>query len=93
VFFNLADLSTVTKSENEFLRKENRLDILQNNAGAVIPPAASKTAQVVSSFMVSLFAQADHMGCFKSTTKLSWAPTVRVRSSLLNFCGPSEYGI
>jgi hypothetical protein len=60
------------------------------------PPAGSKTEQVVSSFLVSLFAQADHMGCSKSTKKLSSAPTVRVRSdrsSLLNFCGPSEYGI
>jgi len=42
------------------------MDVLWNNAGAMTLPAASKTAQVVSSFMVSLFAQADHMVCSKA---------------------------
>ncbi|KUJ18111.1 short-chain dehydrogenase [Mollisia scopiformis] len=42
---DLGDLSTVKASAEEFLRKESRLDVLWNNAGVMIPPQGSKTAQ------------------------------------------------
>ena len=42
---DLNDLSTIRKSANEFLAKETRLDVLFNNAGVMVPPQGSKTAQ------------------------------------------------
>ena len=47
VFLNLdpGDLTTIKKSAEEFLSKEDRLDVLWNNTGVMVPPAGSKTAQ------------------------------------------------
>lgn len=42
---DLADLSTVKASVNEFLSKEDKLHVLFNNAGVMNPPAGSKTVQ------------------------------------------------
>jgi NAD(P)-dependent dehydrogenase (short-subunit alcohol dehydrogenase family) len=41
----LDDLTTIKASAEEFLAKENRLDVLWNNAGVMIPPEGSKTKQ------------------------------------------------
>ena len=42
---DLEDLSTVKASAEEFLGKEDRLDVLWNNAGVMNTPAGSKTKQ------------------------------------------------
>lgn len=42
---DLNDLSTIKASAQNFLAKENRLHILFNNAGVMMPPRGSKTAQ------------------------------------------------
>ncbi|KAH8785553.1 hypothetical protein F5883DRAFT_88403 [Diaporthe sp. PMI_573] len=42
---DLADLSTIKASAEEFLSKEDRLHVLFNNAGVMVPPSGSKTAQ------------------------------------------------
>lgn len=45
LYLDLNDLSTIRKSADEFLAKETRLDVLFNNAGVMVPPQGSKTAQ------------------------------------------------
>ncbi|KAH8820116.1 hypothetical protein F5884DRAFT_839877 [Xylogone sp. PMI_703] len=42
---NLDDLSGIKASAQEFLGKEQRLDVLFNNAGVMVPPDGSKTKQ------------------------------------------------
>lgn len=42
---DLADLSTIKASAEEFLSKESKLHVLFNNAGVMTPGAGSKTAQ------------------------------------------------
>lgn len=42
---DLEDLSTIKASAEEFLGKENRLDVLWNNAAVMNTPAGSKTKQ------------------------------------------------
>jgi NAD(P)-dependent dehydrogenase (short-subunit alcohol dehydrogenase family) len=51
---DLADLSTIKASADEFLGQEIRLDWLCNNAGVMLAPAGSKGAQVRSSIPVML---------------------------------------
>ncbi|KAI9742775.1 MAG: hypothetical protein M1818_003504 [Claussenomyces sp. TS43310] len=42
---DLDDLTTIKKSAEEFLAREDKLDVLWNNAGVMIPPQGSKTKQ------------------------------------------------
>ena len=42
---DLGDLTTIKKSTESFLSKEERLDVLWLNAGVMVPPQGSKTAQ------------------------------------------------
>ncbi|KAI9825689.1 MAG: hypothetical protein M1832_001033 [Thelocarpon impressellum] len=42
---DLADLTGIKASAAEFLSKEDRLDVLWNNAGVMVPPKGSKTVQ------------------------------------------------
>ncbi|KAL2811413.1 hypothetical protein BJX63DRAFT_399222 [Aspergillus granulosus] len=42
---DLSDLSTIKKSAEEFLAKEDKLHVLWHNAGVMIPPQGSKTKQ------------------------------------------------
>lgn len=42
---DLNDLTTIKASAEEFLGKETRLDVLWLNAGVMVPPQGSKTAQ------------------------------------------------
>jgi retinol dehydrogenase-12 len=43
---DLADLRTIKAPIDEFMRKEQRLDVLFHNAGVMTPPAGSKDALV-----------------------------------------------
>ncbi|KAM5346104.1 hypothetical protein ACJ41O_009109 [Fusarium nematophilum] len=45
LYLDLGDLTTIKPAVVEFLAKENRLDVLWGNAGVMVPPVASKTAQ------------------------------------------------
>ena len=51
---DLADFPTIKKAVNEFLEKEDRLDILVHNAGLMTPPAGSKDKLVSSLILRSL---------------------------------------
>ncbi|KAJ9620850.1 short-chain alcohol dehydrogenase [Taxawa tesnikishii (nom. ined.)] len=42
---DLADLATIKASAEAFLARERRLDVLTNNAGVMVPPSGSRTAQ------------------------------------------------
>jgi len=42
---DLNDLTTIKASADEFLSKDSRLDVLWNNAGVMVPPQGSKSAQ------------------------------------------------
>ncbi|KAM0421301.1 hypothetical protein ACHAPT_010830 [Fusarium lateritium] len=43
---DLADLASVAKAATDFMSREDRLDVLTNNAGVCEPPAGSKTSQI-----------------------------------------------
>lgn len=42
---DLSDLTTIKQTANDFLKEEDRLDIIIHNAGVMTPPMGSKTAQ------------------------------------------------
>ncbi|KAF2722958.1 NAD(P)-binding protein [Polychaeton citri CBS 116435] len=42
---DLSDLPTIKASSDDFLRREQRLDVLTNNAGVMMPPKGSTTPQ------------------------------------------------
>ncbi|KAL9116585.1 MAG: hypothetical protein Q9187_006891 [Circinaria calcarea] len=42
---DLNDLTTIKQSAEDFLSREDRLDVLWNNAGVMVPPQGSKSAQ------------------------------------------------
>lgn len=42
---DLADLSTIKASAEDFMNRESRLDVLVNNAGVMVPPAGRVSAQ------------------------------------------------
>lgn len=42
---DLGDLTTIKPTVQQFLSQENRLDVLFNNAGVMIPPKGSRTTQ------------------------------------------------
>lgn len=46
---DLGDLTTIKPAAEEFTRREQRLDVLWNNAGVMEPPKGSVTAQVRTS--------------------------------------------
>ena len=48
LFLDLADLPTISKSAAEFTSKETRLDVLTNNAGVMVPPAAARRPRALS---------------------------------------------
>lgn len=45
LYLDLANLVAVKSSAQQFLDRESRLDVLWNNAGVMVPPEGSKTAQ------------------------------------------------
>jgi retinol dehydrogenase-12 len=45
---NLSDLVSVKNAAQQFLRREERLDVLVHNAGVMMPPLGGRSAQVCS---------------------------------------------
>jgi retinol dehydrogenase 12 len=80
---DLADLSTIKASADEFMNQESKLDWLCNNAGVMVPPAGSKSTQGYELQMATnclgpwLFTQLLHP-VLKSTAATASANSVRV---------------
>jgi NAD(P)-dependent dehydrogenase (short-subunit alcohol dehydrogenase family) len=49
---DLADLSGICQAAEEFMSREDRLDVLTNNAGVMAPSAGSKTKQASRSMPI-----------------------------------------
>ncbi|EXJ88756.1 hypothetical protein A1O3_01820 [Capronia epimyces CBS 606.96] len=45
LFLDLSDLNTIKSSVDDFLRREDKLHWLNNNAGVMVPPSGSRGAQ------------------------------------------------
>lgn len=94
---DLADLTTIRKSAEEFLSKESRLDILWNNAGVMVPPPGLTTVQGYELQLGTnnlghfLFTQLLHQ-ILKQTAKSALPESVRViwvSSSAAEFLAPN----
>lgn len=46
LFLDLDDLTGIRKPAEQFMSREQRLDVLWNNAGVALPPDGSKNKQV-----------------------------------------------
>lgn len=46
LILDLADFPTIKNAVNDFLKEEDRLDVLVHNAGLMTPPAGSKSKLV-----------------------------------------------
>lgn len=77
--FDLADLTTIKASADEFLAKEKRLDVLFNNAGVFMPDPDIKTAQ---GYEMQLGVQ--NVGTFLFTKLLTPLLVTTARSSPVN---------
>ena len=93
---DLGDLTTVKKSADDFLTKEEKLDVLWNNAGVMVPPEGSKTTQGLdleygtNNVGPFLFTHFLHPVLAK-TARVAPPNSVRViwvSSSLAAFCAP-----
>ncbi|MCJ1471404.1 hypothetical protein MMC13_000043 [Lambiella insularis] len=92
---DLADLTTIKKSAEEFLSKDERLDVLWLNAGVMIPPQGSKTAQgwelQLGTNVIAHFLFVDMLHQILAKTAYTSAPnSVRVIwvSSIASILGP-----
>ncbi|KAI1354862.1 retinol dehydrogenase 12 [Xylaria sp. FL0043] len=93
---DLDNLTTIKKSADQFLGREGRLDVLWNNAGVMVPPKGSTTAQGYEKQLGTnalgpfLFTK-ELLGILTSTAKDSPAGAVRVvwlSSSMVQFFAP-----
>ncbi|KAI5302835.1 hypothetical protein KEM55_000872, partial [Ascosphaera atra] len=51
---DLSDLTKIEGAARTFMSQEQRLDVLTNNAGVMVPPSGSKTEQVRQQSVLSL---------------------------------------
>ena len=58
LYLDLGDLRTIKPAAEEIMAKEERVDVLWNNAGVMVPPPGSKTTQVKRTIMYLL----NHLG-------------------------------
>ncbi|KAK5999091.1 Short-chain dehydrogenase/reductase [Cladobotryum mycophilum] len=99
IHLDLADLPTIKTSAQEFLNRENKLDLLINNAGIAYPEWGSKTKQGYETQLgvncVGTFAFTKHLTpILVSTAKTAPADSVRVvwvSSSASEGVSPKNY--
>ena len=72
---DLEDLSAIKASAEEFLDKEDRLDVLWSNAAVMNTPAGSKTKQ---GYNCSLGLVILCRSCSRSCLRLSWSRRLRL---------------
>ncbi|KAL2061587.1 hypothetical protein VTL71DRAFT_6964 [Oculimacula yallundae] len=97
---DLADLSTIRASAEEFMRREKRLDVLTNNAGLMNPPIGSTTAQGLelqmgTNCVGTMFFTECLLPVLKSTVKIAAEGSVRVTwaSSILAYAKAPKGGV